>query len=144
GTQLNLASRGGRFGDSSELRGINETVRSAEIRVIQSIKELPAKLEFHLLRQMKLAREREIQGLHSWPIKRISPHIAEGVRRRGGERSRIEPFAYRPGAVAEDRLAAIVRPNRVFPQDGSRIGGVAEDGNGEGEAGLHLIHGREL
>ena len=54
-TQLDLPSRCRALRNCAELRRIYEAVRSTKIRVVEGIEEFPAELEFHRLRNSKVA-----------------------------------------------------------------------------------------
>src|SRR5689334_17554265 len=86
--ELNLSSRSCSFSDGTELWRIDETVRRAEIYLVESIKEFGAKLKFHFLSQGELTLQSEIECLQPRAINRVPPHIAKGERGRSCERRR--------------------------------------------------------
>src|SRR5581483_7861261 len=112
--------------------------------MVQGVKELAAELKPHPLRDCEVASYSKIQSLHSRPVDGIAAHVSECERLRSGERERIEPFGCGAGAGAEYGLPGKVCANRIFAENGSRVGGVAKNGNREWEPGLHLINRRNL
>jgi len=97
--QLDLPAR-----NCAELRGIHKTVRRSQIHFVQAIERLHPKLEIRAFRNLKSARQRQIQGLLAWPVDGVAPGVAEGIRSRRGERQRVEPFRRRPGSRPKHRL----------------------------------------
>src|ERR1043165_3944785 len=61
--ELNLSSRSCGFSDRTELWRVDEAIRRAQIYVVESIKELGAKLKFHFLSDIELALQSEIECL---------------------------------------------------------------------------------
>jgi len=93
---------------------------------------------------VEVADQCEVQGLQRRAVKRVPTGIAEGVSGGGSEGSGIEPFGGGTGAGAEDGRAGVIGADRIFSEDGPSVGGVAENGNREGHAGLRLVDGGDL
>src|SRR5262249_48931918 len=92
----------------------------------------------------KLARQRQIQSLHPRTVNGVAPDVTESVRRRSCKCCRVEPLCgiVRPGS--KNRRSGVVGANGVLTQRSTGIGRVSEYRDGEWEAGLNLIHRREL
>src|SRR6185503_3105706 len=112
--------------------------------MIESVKGLGPYLKLDLFGDGKFALQGEIESLPSWAINCISSYVTESESSRCGKRSRVEPLICRSSAWSKDRLARIVRANRVFTKQCPCICGVAEDGDGKREAALRLVDRREL
>src|SRR5262249_57259899 len=83
-------------------------------------------LETHPLREIKRARQSEIQRTHCRTIQRVAAYIAVGKRKGRRERRRIEPFfgGVRSGSV--NRLPRIVGTNWAFTENSPRISRISK------------------
>src|SRR5262249_39186015 len=142
-TDLDLAARRRGLGDCTELRRVHEAAGRAQIRVIERVEEFGAELEFHLLGDVELARQREVEGLHSRAVYGIPPRIPESESRRDGEGRGVEPTIRRARVLTENRLAGVICAYGILTEQRSRIGRIAENRYGEREPALDLINGGE-
>src|SRR5439155_9953108 len=83
--KLNLAARMHRHRYRAELRGVDKAVRSSQIRVIERIKELRAKLQAGALGDPELPRQGQVEQLHTRTFHRIAAEVAELVGGRSGK-----------------------------------------------------------
>ncbi len=142
--QLNLAARRGGFADGAELRGVHETVGRAQIGVVEGVEKFGAELEFCPLGKFERACEREIQSLHAGAVNGVAADISESEGGGSREGSWVKPLRGSARARGKNRLAGEVGANRIFAEDGAGVGGIAENGNSEGESALDLVDRGEI
>src|SRR4030095_251867 len=114
-----------------ELRRVYKPVRRAEICVIQRVEGLSPYLQRNSFRHRELPLQREIQSLSARTIDGVPSHVAKRERCWSSKRRRVEPAVGSLSIWAKNRLAGIVRPNRILTQQRSRIGSVTKNCNGE-------------
>src|SRR6266568_1612805 len=112
-TQLNLSARSRRLCDRSELRCIHKTIRSSQVRVVQSVEELAAELEHRSLGQVEVADQRQVERLQSRTIHRVPSHIAKRVSRRRCKRSPIHPTRSSARSGRKDWFSRQIRADRI-------------------------------
>jgi len=107
-------------GDAAEGGGAQEIIRQVEVRVVEKIEGLGAKLKSDTFAERGVFHQWEVDGLITRTVENVSPGIAERTGSREGERRGVEPLRRRRmrklgiadevrtivGAETEDRSAS--------------------------------------
>src|ERR1700756_570977 len=121
GAQLDFAARSHGHGDGTELWGVDETVRRAEIDFIQGVESFSAKLEVESFRNAERALQSDVHGLHAWPSYSVPTDVAVSKRCRRSKGRWIKPIVRGVCSGTKNRLTGDVSANRVFTKHRSRI-----------------------
>src|SRR5216683_5940635 len=117
GTQLDFAARSHGHGNGAELRGIDETVRRAEIDFVQGVESFSAELKVKFFRNAESTLQSDVHRLHARPSYSVSTSIAVSKGCRCSEGRWIKPRVRGVRSGTENRLASDVGANRVFTED---------------------------
>jgi len=81
---------------------------------------------------------------HAGAVNGVAADISESEGGGSREGSWVKPLRGSARARGKNRLAGEVGANRIFAEDGAGVGGIAENGNSEGESALDLVDRGEI
>src|SRR5882724_7840360 len=119
GAQLDFAARSHGHGNGAELRGIDETVRRAQIDFVQGVESFSAELKVKFFRNAESTLQSDVHCLHTRPSYRVSAGIAVSKGWRCSEGRWIKPLVRGVRSGTKNRLSGDVSANRVFTQHGT-------------------------
>ena len=117
GAQLDFAAWCHGHSNGAELRGINETVRRAEIDFVQGVESFAAELEVESFRNAKRALQSDVHSLHFRPGYGVATNVAVSKGSRCNESSWIKPLVRSVGSRTEDSVTSDIRTNGIFAED---------------------------
>src|SRR5262245_30533953 len=125
----------GRSGGANQPEGLRAEVhaRRNQIRVIESVEELTAKLEARVFRQDEIPQQRKIRDDPATRPDNAHTFVAKCERSRLGKSARVEPAAECPLARVQVRIARDIRPLTASRE---RIARVHARHGGQRDSGL--------
>lgn len=83
-------------GDAAEGRRAQEIIGQVEVRVVEEVKGLGAKLKIQTFAQRRVLHQRDVYVLKARAVDNVPAGVAKGARRGERECARIEPLLRRP------------------------------------------------
>lgn len=103
------------FGDRSELRRVDEAIRSSEICVIERVECLGTYLYLDSLSHREFSLQSEIQGLSARTVDGVAAHVAERECRWCRKGCGVEPSVGGPRVLIKNRQAGVVCEREIDP-----------------------------